>query len=151
MDLEDIYNKFTDQGGNFAARLKGRFMRSFYAYYTVLSGENTVISASTHEYKKFKAFLLYSAGFAPIMLNKYFIRRAVEITRTNRKLIVVPLVGVTHLIASGLGILSMLAGIHLWQGLRSMYFASYLATLAFIIDDPHHKVYKDSKIMRNAL
>lgn len=151
MDLEDLYEKFKTSGNSFTQRMQSRFLRAGYAYYSVLSGENAVISASAHEYGKFKGFLLYVGGFAPLTLNKYFIRRAVEITRSNRKFIIVPLVGVTHIVTSGLGVITMLGAIHLWRGLRSMYFASYLATLAFLIDDPYHKIYKESKIMRNAL
>ena len=151
MDLEEIYEKSKSKGESLTKRIQARFLRAGYAYFSVLSGENAVISASTHEYKKFKGFLLYVGGFAPILLNKYFIRRVVEITKSNRKVVVMPIVGVTHILATGFGVLGMLGAIHLWKALRSMYFASYLSTLAFIIDDPHHRIYKESKIMRNAL
>lgn len=151
MDLEEIYEKARSRGDSVYKRGKARVLRAGFAYYSVISGENAVIGASTHEYKKFKSFLLYVGGFAPITLNKYFIRKAVELSKSNRKLIIFPLVCLTHIATSTLGVLTMLASIHLWKALRSVYFASYLATLAFIIEDPHHKIYKDSKIMRNAL
>ena len=113
MDLEEIYGKFRGKGDSFAKRIRARCLRAAYVYSTVLSGENKVISASTHEYNKFKAFLLYVGGFAPILLNKYFIRRAVEITKSNKRLIIVPVVGLAHLSASSFGVLSMLGAIHL--------------------------------------
>ena len=151
MNLEEIYEKYQSRSGSFADRLKARFYRAGYAYYSVLSGENVIIAASTHEYNKFKGFLLYVGGFMPLTLNKYYIRRLVEVTRSNRKLVIVPLLGLTHILTSSTGVISMLACIHTWKQLRSMYFASYLGTLAFLIEDPHHKIYKESKIMRNTL
>ena len=151
MNLEEIYHKFNSKGDTLSKRIQARFLRAGYAYYSVLSGINPVIGVSTHEYNKFKSFLLYVSGFAPIMLNKYFIRRAVETTRSNRRIVIMPIVAITHITASCFGVLSMLAAIHTYKTLRSVYFASYLATLAFFIDDPHHKIYRDSKIMRNAL
>jgi hypothetical protein len=151
MDLEELYEKFQARSGTVLDRTKARFSRAGYAYYSVLSGENVVIAASTHEYGKFKGFLLYVAGFVPITLNRYYIRRVVEVTGSNRRAVVMPLVGITHVFASAAGVGTMLGCIHLWKIVRSMYFASYLATLAFVIDDPHHKIYKESKIMRNTL
>jgi hypothetical protein len=110
-----------------------------------------VISSSTHEYKKFKSFLIYLGFFLPVTLNKYYLRKIVEITGSTRKFIVVPLVGATHVVTSLGGGLAAYSGLQVWSVLRSMYFASYLATLAFCVDDPHDKIYKQSKIMRNAL
>lgn len=151
MNLEDIYERFASDGSTFWNRFTARFRRAGYAYYSVLSGENIVISASTHEYNKFKSFLVYVGIFAPIMLNKYYLRKVVEISGSKNKLFVVPMVATVHLATSALGGLTVMGGIHIWKALRSMYFASYLATLVFIIDDPHDKIYKQSKIMRNAL
>lgn len=49
------------------------------------------------------------------------------------------------------GVVTAYGIIQLWSRMRCMYFASYLATLAFWIDDPTHRIYRESKIMRNAI
>lgn len=151
MNLEDLYERFATDGNTYWSRFSSRFLRAGYAYYSVISGENVIISLSTHEYNKFKSFLVYVGMFAPITLNKYYLRKIVEITRIKSKLFVLPAIVGVHAATSALGGISALGIIHVWKKLRSMYFASYLATLAFIIDDPQDKVYKQSKIMRNAL
>ena len=146
MDLEEIYARSAG-----VRRVQAKFMRAGHAYWSVLTGENPVISTSTHQYTKFKSFLLYVGGFAPLLLRSYFVRRAVELTRSNRKIVIVPTVGLMLSLAIPAGVLSTYFAIEAWRGLRSLYFASYVATLTFLIDDPHHRIYKQSKIMRNAL
>ncbi|CAG9311485.1 unnamed protein product [Blepharisma stoltei] len=151
MDLQEIYEKSKAQGNSFSQRLLSRFRRSRYAYWSVLTGKNPVIGTSTHEYKKLKAFLIYVGGFSPLVFKSLFIQKAVELTRSNKKLIIIPTLIAMYSIAIPSGALIMYFLIQAWSGLRSMYFASYLGTLAFIIDDPNHRIYKESKIMRNAL
>lgn len=151
MELGDLYDKYSSNEPSLILRLKARFLRGSFAYFSVMKGHNIVIASSTHEYKKFKSFLIYLGLFLPVTLNKYYIRKVVEISGSKRKILVVPLVGMTHILTSAAGGLSAYLGLQVWGVLRSIYFASYLATLAFCVDDPHDKVYKQSKIMRNAL
>jgi hypothetical protein len=51
---------------------------------------NPVVGSSNHEYKKFKAFLLYVGGFMPIFFKNSVLKKAIEITRSNRRMVVIP-------------------------------------------------------------
>lgn len=95
MELDELYTKFSTSGQS-ACKLYldlstlNRFKRAGYAYYSVLTGVNPVVGTSNHEYKKFKAFLLYLGGFIPIFFKNSVLKKAIEITRSNRKIVIVP-------------------------------------------------------------
>lgn len=151
MDLESLYKKYTSEKPSSFQRLQSKLGRAFYAYASVLKGTNQVIGGSSHEYKKLKASLLYLGGFSPLFFKNFMTKKAVQLTRSNKRLVVIPALLGMYSIAIPGGVIGMYLVIQAWGGLRSMYFASYLATLAFLIDDPNHRIYKESKIMRNTL
>mmetsp|Transcript_3696 Transcript_3696/g.7909 ORF Transcript_3696/g.7909 Transcript_3696/m.7909 type:complete len:145 (+) Transcript_3696:25-459(+) len=144
MDLHEIYARHSKG-------LKARFLRAGYAYKSVLTGINPVISASAHDYPKFKAFLIYLGAFTPVLFKNTIIQKSIAFTRSNKRWVVIPTVAACYSVLIPAGASIAYLTILSYSCIRSMYFASYLATLAFFIDDPNHRAYRESKIMRNAL
>lgn len=149
MDVQDLYAKHSKG-------LRARFLRAGYAYSSVMTGVNPVISGSAHDYPKFKAFVVYLGAFSPVLFKNSIVQRSIALTRSNKRWVVIPVkprqtVAAFYSVLIPAGGLSAYLLVLGYSCVRSMYFASYLATLAFCVDDPNHRVYRESKIMRNAL
>ena len=133
-----------------------RMRRARFAYWSVMTGANPVIGTSQHQYQRFKNWLLYLSAALPVLFHNSILKSAVRLTRSNRLLLVLPVFPIQataglYAVAIPASVTTMFLGIQGWSTMRSMYFASYLATIAFCIDDPNHRIYKTSKIMRNAI
>lgn len=149
MNIEEVYEHYSCRSEDIRKRILARFYRAGYVYQSIITGRNVVISVSTHDYNMLKSFMIYLGIFVPITLNKYYLRKVVEISKSTNMRFIVPAVGAVHVVTSALGGSIAFGAINIWKVLRRMYFASYMATLVFLIDDPKDKVYQQSKIMRN--
>lgn len=137
-------------------RLRRKLIRSHFAYKSVLTGANPVIGTSNHQYRKLKNWLLWLSTAVPILCHNSLLKSAIRLTHSNRRIVVIPVPATQTLIALYTAAVPASVSctyicIQTWTTLRSFYFASYLATLAFCIDDPNHRIYKTSKLMRNTI
>jgi hypothetical protein len=68
------------------SKLRSDLSRAFFAYKSVLNGQNPVISISTHEYKKAKAAVIVGSGLLPVLLKSEVYKAAIRLTNSNKKL-----------------------------------------------------------------
>ena len=125
------------------------FQRAFHSYKSVINGDNPVISVSTHEYKKFKSAIIVGSALIPVLLKNEVYKTAIRITKSNRKAAVIPVSA--GLFSVGIPLCGLVgwSAVQAWTLIKRMYFATYLGTICYFIDDPNHRIYRSSRIMRN--